>query len=361
MPSNSPRRRLKTFPAAALPAAALRAAAALGFALTLARSASADPVAEFYRGRTVQMIIATAPGGDYDTRARLLARHIARHIPGEPTLVPANMPGAVGVQAANYVAGVAARDGTVLHAIMQNMAAHQAIGGASVKYDVRTLGWIGNSTDSPNLISAWHTTGITRIEQVLEKELVVGAPGTATASVYYPLALNLLVGTRFKIISGYPGGNNVNMAIERGEVGGRGSNSLAAWKATKPDWIRDKKIVHLVQIAPRRHPELAEVPLFHELARNESDRQVLEFLSLDVALSRAYVTTPQVPAARLAALRRAFDATMKDPAFLAEADKAQIDISPATGEEAQKLVEAVLRTPPDVLARAKAILDSATR
>ncbi len=318
---------------------------------------SADPVADFYRGKTMQMIVATAPGGDYDTRARLLARHMGRLIPGEPSILTSNMPGAVGVQAANYVAGVAPKDGTVLHAIMQNMAAHQAIGGTGVKYDVTKLGWVGNSTDSPNLISSWHTTGITRIEQVLERELVVGAPGVATSSVYYPLSLNILVGTKFKIVSGYPGGNNVNMAIERGEVGGRGSNSLAAWKSTKPDWIRENKIHHLVQIALKRHPELPDVPLLFELARNEADRQVLYFLSADVPLSRAYVTTPDVPAARLAALRRAFDATMKDAAFLAEAAKAAIDISPSTGEDAEKIVASVLKTPPDVLARAKAILE----
>jgi tripartite-type tricarboxylate transporter receptor subunit TctC len=342
---------------ARLPAAWVVAALAALAALP----AAADPVADFYRGRTLQMIVATAPGGDYDTRARLLARHIGRHIPGEPGIVPANMPGAVGVQAANYIASIAPRDGTVMHAIMQNMAAHQAIGGQSVKFDVTKFGWIGNTTDSPNLISAWHATGITKIEQVMTQELVVGAPGTATSSVYYPLALNILVGTKFKIISGYPGGNNVNMAIERGEVGGRGSNSLAAWKSTKPDWIKEGKINHLVQIALNRHPELPNVPLLFELAKNDSDRQVLHFLSADVPLSRAYVTTPEVPADRLAALRRAFDATMKDEQFLAEAAKSQIDISPSSGEASQKIVESVLKTPPDVLARAKAILESATK
>ncbi len=338
--------------------------AALGAAVVVLAcqpATAADPVADFYRGKTIQMIVATAPGGDYDTRARLLSRHMGRHIPGEPGIVPTNMPGAVCVQAANYVAGVAPRDGTVMHAIMQNMTAHQAIGGTGVKYDVTKLGWIGNTTDSPNLISAWHTTGITRIEQVLEKELVVGAPGTATTSVYYPLALNLLVGTKFKIISGYPGGNNVNIAMERGEVGGRGSNSLAAWKSTRPNWLTEKKLAHLVQIGLKRHPELPDVPLLFELARNEADRQVLHFLSVDVPLSRAYVTTPDVPTERLAALRRAFNATMKDPAFLAEAAKSRIDISPSTGEEAQKIVESVLRTPPEIIKRTKAIFDSVTK
>ncbi len=324
-------------------------------------ASAADPVADFYRGRTLQMIVATSPGGDYDTRARLLSRHITRHIPGEPQIVPSNMPGAVGVAATNYLANLAPRDGTVIHAIMQNMAAHQAIGGQGVKFDVLALGWIGNTTDSPNLISAWHTTGITKIEQVLTQELVVGAPGTATSSVYYPLALNILVGTKFKIISGYPGGNVVNVAIERGEVGGRGANSLAAWKATKPDWLRDGKLTHLVQIALKRHPELPDVPLLFELAKNDEDARLLRFLSADVPLSRAYVTTPGVPPERLTALRRAFDATMKDKAFLAEAERMQIDISPSTGEDAERIVKDVLATPSPILARAREIFDSATK
>lgn len=323
--------------------------------------AAADPVADFYRGRQLQMIVATAPGGDYDNRARLIARHIGRHIPGEPVLVPANMPGAVGVAAANYLANVAPRDGTVLHAIMQNMAAHQATGGQGVKFDVLKFGWIGSSTDSPNLISAWHTTGITSIAQVQEKELVVGAPGTATASVYYPQALNMLIGTKFKIISGYPGGNNVNVAMERGEVGGRGANSLAAWQATHPDWLKEGKVRHLVQIALKRHPELPDVPLMHELARNETDRQVLLFLSSDIPLSRPYVTTPDVPAERLTALRRAFDATMKDEAFLAEARRSQIDISPTTGEDAYRIVQQIMAAAPQVRTRAKAIMEGMPR
>ena len=321
-------------------------------------SAAADPLADFYRGKQMQMIVATSPGGDYDTRARLLARHIGRHIPGEPTVIARNMPGGVGVAAANYMMGVAPKDGTALHAIMQGMAALQATGGQSqVEFDVTKFSWIGNTTDSPNIINSWHTTGITRIEQVFTQELVVGAPGTATSSVYYPLALNVLVGTKFKIISGYPGGNDVNVAMERGEVGGRGSNSLAAWKATRPHWLKEGKVHFLVQIGLKRHPELPDVPLFFELAKNEDDRQVLRFLSADIPLSRAIVTTPGVPADRVAALRRAFDLTMKDAAFLAEADKGQIDISPSSGVDAEKIVAEIVNAPAAVRARAKAILD----
>ena len=314
-------------------------------------------VADFYRGKTIRMIVATSPGGDYDLRARLITRHIGKHIPGNPSIVAVNMPGGVGVQAANYMAVQAPKDGTTIHAIMQNMSALQALGSSNVEYDTRKFFWIGNTTDTPNVINSWYTTGIKTIQDVMTKELVVGAPGTATSSVYYPKALNELVGTKFKIVAGYPGGNVVNLAMERGEVGGRGSNSWASWKSTHPEWLKEKKIFMLVQIALKRDPELADIPTMMELAKNEDDRKVLEFLSADIPISRAYVTTPGVPPERVEALRRAFDATMKDPEYLAEAAKTHMDISPSTGEEAQKFADMIANTPAPVIERAKKILD----
>jgi tripartite-type tricarboxylate transporter receptor subunit TctC len=320
-------------------------------------TAAADPIADFYRGKSIGMVIATAPGGDYDLRARLVARHMGRHIPGNPTIVPRNMPGGVGIQAMNYMANVAPKDGTTIHAIMQNMSTHQALGGAGVEFDTRKFFWIGNTTDTPNVINSWHTTDIRTIQDVMTRELVVGAPGQATNSVYYPKALNELVGTKFKIVSGYPGGNDVNLAMERGEVGGRGSNSWASWKATKPDWLRDKKIFILVQVGLKRNPELADVPTMMELAKTDDDKAVLTFLSADVPIARSYVTTPGVPADRVQALRRAFDATMKDPQLLAEAAKLNMDLSPSTGEDAQRYSDLIANTPERVLTRAKAIIE----
>ncbi len=318
---------------------------------------AADPIADFYRGKSISMIIATAPGGDYDLRARLISRHMGRHIPGNPTIVPRNMPGGVGIQAMNYMANVAPKDGTTIHAIMQNMSTHQALGGTGVEFDTRKFFWIGNTTDTPNVINSWHTTDIRTIQDVMTRELVVGAPGQATNSVYYPKALNELVGTKFRIVSGYPGGNDVNLAMERGEVGGRGSNSWASWKATKPDWLRDKKIFMLVQIALKRDPELADIPTMIELAKTEEDRAVMTFLSADVPIARSYVTNPGVPAERVQALRRAFDATMKDPQLLAEAAKLNMDLRPTTGEESQRYADLIANTPANVLAKAKAIIE----
>lgn len=332
---------------------------AFGLLGSMALSAHADPVADFYRGKTMEMVVPTSPGGDYDLRARLVARHIGRFIPGNPSVTVRNMPGGLGVAAANYLARVAPRDGTVLHAIFQNMPVLQAIGTTGVEFDVRKFGWIGNTTNSPNVINAWHTTGIKTIQDVMQRELVVGAPGAASTSYIYPAALNQLAGTKFRIVTGYPGGNDVNLAMEKGEVGGRGSNSWASWKSGHPHWLAEGKVIILVQIGLQRAPDLPNVPLMSELAKNDEDRQVLTFMSADMGISRAFVTTPDVPADRMAALRRAFDQMVKDPEFLAEAGKTKMDISPSSGEEAQKVAESMLNMPPKIIQRAKVLFEPA--
>ena len=318
--------------------------------------AAAQSVADFYRGKTIQMIIGVSAGGDYDLRARLLARYMSKHIPGNPKIIPQNMLGAGGLVAANWLANVAPKDGTVLLAISSNLPVGQAVGLDGVKYDIRKLSYIGNTTDSPNVINSWHTSGVTRIEQVMEKEFVVGATGRSSGSYYYPAALNRFAGTKFKIVFGYPGGNDVNIAMERGEVGGRGSNLWASWISTRPQWLAEKKIHMLVQIALKRHPELPDVPLMQELVKSELHKQVMTFISADTAIARSIVTTPDVPADRLAALRAAFDAAMKDPALLKEAEQAQQDISPTSGAEAQEIANSIISASPDVVAEAKTIL-----
>jgi tripartite-type tricarboxylate transporter receptor subunit TctC len=325
--------------------------------LTLAAPVAAQSVADFYRGKTITMAVGTSPGGDYDLRMRMVGRHIGRHIPGNPTVIATNMPGAGQMLVANWLANVAPKDGTSIVALSQNMAVNQATGASGVKYDVRQFNWIGNTTDTPNVINSWHTAGIKTIQDVMQRELVVGATGIASGSYLYPYALNQLVGTKFKIVTGYPGGNDVNLAMERGEVGGRGSNSWASWKSTRPQWLAEKKIIILVQVGVKRNPDLADIPTMQDLAKNENDRQVLAFISADTAISRPLVTNNGMPADRVEALRRAFDATMKDPAFLAEAENSKTDINPMTGEEAQKIAEATISTPADVLARANALIE----
>ena len=317
----------------------------------------ADPVEDFYKGKTHEMIIPASAGGDYDIRGRLLARHLPRFIPGKPTIVARNMPGGIGIAAGNHMMKFAPKDGTSLQIIFQNMPSLQAIGTAGIDFDVRKFGWIGNTTDSPNVITAWHATGIKTIQDAMERELVVGAPGLASTSYIYPAAMNRLAGTKFKIVTGYPGGNDVNLAMEKGEVGGRGSNSWASWKSGHPHWIAEKKIYQLVQIALERAPDLPDTPLMLEMAKNDDDKQVLTFLSADMGISRAFTTTPDVPPERVAALRRAFEQLMADPDFRAEADRARMDIVPSTGEAAQKVAESMLANTPRVFQRAKAIIE----
>jgi len=326
--------------------------------LTLVASpVSAQSVADFYRGKTITMAVGTSPGGDYDLRMRMVGRHIGRHVPGNPTVIATNMPGGGQMLVANWLANVAPKDGTAIVAMSQNLAVHQATSAAGVKYDIRQFHFIGNTTDTPNVINSWHTTGIKTIQDVMQRELVVGATGIASGSFLYPHALNQLVGTKFKIVTGYPGGNDVNLAMERGEVGGRGSNSWASWKSTRPQWLAEKKIIILVQVGVKRNPELADIPTMQDLAKNENDRQVLTFISADTAISRPLVTNHGMPPDRVDALRRAFDATMKDPAFLAEAENSKTDINPMTGEEAQKIAEATINAPPEVIARATALIE----
>jgi tripartite-type tricarboxylate transporter receptor subunit TctC len=318
--------------------------------------AAADPIADFYTGKTMTMVVATSPGGDYDRIGRLLARHMVRFIPGEPHMIVRNMPGGVGIQAANWLASIAPRDGTSLHMLIQNMPAHQALGGLGVEFDTRRFFFVGNVSNSVNVLNSWYTTGIRTIEDAKQRELIVGAPGTATAGVYYPKVMNALFGTKFKIVMGFPNGNDVNLAMERGEVGGRGSNTWRSYQTTHPDWIKEKKIIPLVQIGLSRHPDLADLPLLTELAQNEADRELLHFISADVGIARAVVTTPETPPERVQALRRAFDATVKDREFLAEAEKIQIDVSPLSGEEAQKIADSIVNTSPAILDRIKALL-----
>jgi tripartite-type tricarboxylate transporter receptor subunit TctC len=327
-------------------------------ALALVSSgAMAQSVADFYRGKTITMAVGTSPGGDYDLRMRMVGRYLGKYIPGNPQIVATNMPGAGQMLVANWLSSVAPKDGTVIGAISQNLAVHQATGASGVRYDVREFNWIGNTTDTPNTINSWHTTSIRTIQDVMVREHVVGATGLASGSYLYPFALNQLVGTKFKIVTGYPGGNDINLAMERGEVGGRGSNSWASWKSTRPQWLAEKKVIILVQVGVRRNPELPDIPTLQDLAKNELDRDVLTFISADTAISRPLVTNAGVPRERVEALRRAFDMTMKDADFLAEADKAKTDINPMTGEEAQRIAAATINAPAAVRARAAALIE----
>jgi tripartite-type tricarboxylate transporter receptor subunit TctC len=305
---------------------------------------SQQAVEDFYRGKKIDLIIGYSSGGTYDLYARLVARHLGRHIPGQPLIVPRNMPGAGSRTAATWVATIAPRDGTVLATADQSLALQQAAGDKRIAFDATKFVYVGNPNVENNTTATWHTSGVKTIEDAKRREVAVGATGGSTSS-QYPKAMNALLGTRFKIILGYPGGNDINLAMERGEVDGRGSNSWASWKATRPQWLAENMINILVQIGFKKAPDLPNVPLLIELGENAEDRALLRWLSASTQIGRPIFTTPDVPAERVAALRAAFDAMIRDPAFLDDARKAHFELDPVPGVAMQKLIAEIVGMP----------------
>ena len=299
--------------------------------------AAADPVSEFYNGRTARMIVSTTVGGSYDTTARLITRHVYRHIPGTPNFVVQNMVGASGRLAANYMANVAPRDGSVLFAAMETLAIAQLMDESGIQYDVRRFNWIGTPFVPVSLFIIWHTAGVRTLEDARTKEIVIGAAGSSGTTLMYPSLFNALLGTKFKIVTGYAGGNELDLAIEREEVHGRGAVIWHSLKTDKPDWIRDKKIVYFAQMTLEKHPELMDVPTFIDFADNANTRRVLELVTESSSFGRPIATAPEVPSDRVVALRKAFDETMRDEKFLAEVKQLQLEINPTSGEQMQKM------------------------
>jgi len=329
-------------------------AVVLASLLVGAAGVRADNVADFYRGKTINVIIGYSPGGGYDTYARLVARFIGRYIPGNPTLQPQQMPGGGSRIAAGYMANVAPRDGTAIATADQSLAVQQAVGDPTILFDASKFNWIGNPTADNNTLAVSSALGVRTIADARTREIVIGATGINTSS-QYAQALNSVAGTKFKIVLGYPGAMEMGLALERGEIGGY-TNTWAGWVAEKSDWLRDKKIIILVQIGLRRMKEMADVPLLMDLAGNDLDRAALRLSSAAAAFGRPLFTTPGVPPERVAALREAFDKTMKDPDFLAAAAKSGFDIDPVSGEELQRLVEDLVMTPKAVTERLSAII-----
>jgi tripartite-type tricarboxylate transporter receptor subunit TctC len=321
----------------------------------LATATRADEIADFYKGRPMQMIIRSTTGNEYDLLARTLARHIADHIPGKPAeMVPINMPGAGGIKAAEYIATVAPKDGTVLTIVSQGLPMYQALAlGKPMNADMNTYAWVGNLSTSNQILVVWHTSPVKTLEDAKKRVTPVGSSGAGSISVQLPAVYNNVLGTKFKIIFGYPGGAEMNLALERGEVEGRGTNTWSAWSATHSDWIREGKIVPLVQVGLRKVPDLPNVPLLTDLGKNDQERAILQYVTQAVAVGRPIATTPGVPPARLAALRSAFDATVEDPAFDADAKRQGLDIATMNGAELQQIVAALFDAPDNIKAMVK--------
>jgi tripartite-type tricarboxylate transporter receptor subunit TctC len=312
-------------------------------------------VEEFYRGKKIDMIIGYSAGGTYDLYARLVARHLSNYLPGNPLIVPRNMPGGGSRSAVTWVYTGAPRDGTVLATADQSLAVEQAMGDKQLRLDTRELIYIGNPSADNNTTATWHTSPVKTIEDAKRIEAPMGATGGSTSS-QYPKAMNALLGTKFRVIVGYPGGNDISLAMERGEVAGRGSNAWGAWKATRADWIREKKINILVQIGLRKAHDLPDVPLLIDLAKNDEDRAVLKLLSASTTIGRPIFTTPGVPEERVKALRDAFDRMVADPAFLEQAKKENLEIEPVSGEDLQKIVADIVATPKPIADRLQEII-----
>jgi tripartite-type tricarboxylate transporter receptor subunit TctC len=328
--------------------------------VVIATPVHADPVEDFYRGKTISLYIGTTAGGGYDLYARFVARFMGAHIPGNPAIVPRNMPGAGSRTAAGYVYTVAAKDGLSLGAAEQAQALEQALGDQTIQFDTSKFNWIGSPNSDNKVVTTWFTSGVRTIEDAKRQDVLMGASTSDTTSTQYINAMNALVGTRFKIIRGYPGGNEINLAMEKGEVAGRGSASWATWKA-KPDVLRDQKINVLVQIGFTRAPELPDVPLLMELAANSDDHAVLRLLSAPSAIGHPIFTSPGTPIERVNALRAAFDATMKDPQFLDEAKRSKLEVSPVSGKTLSEIVTDILSAPEPIKDRLGSIILDAKR
>jgi tripartite-type tricarboxylate transporter receptor subunit TctC len=328
----------------------------LAVAVLAAGPASAQAPAEFYKGKTVELYIAYSAGGGYDLYARMVARHLGRHIPGNPQVVPKNMEGAGGLRLANWLYQAAPRDGTVIGATSRNIAFEPLIGNKGAQYDSRQFTWLGSANNEVSVCASWHTSGVATIQDAMTRELVIGSSGTADDTYQYPRLLNNTLGTKFKIVTGYPGNNDVSVALERGEVSGRCGWSWSSAKTTRPQWIEEHTVNILIQLSLSKHPDLPNVPLIMDLAKSDEQRQMFRLIFARQVMGRPFQSTPGVPADRLHALQAAFMDTMKDAAFLAEAEKAKFEITPVSGPDIATLVTEILQMPPALAQRAGELL-----
>ena len=330
------------------------AVAMIAAAAGIATQVSAQPAVEqFYRGKSVEMIIGYPPAGSNDTYARAVARHIGKHIPGRPNVVPKNMPGAGSFLALNNVYGVSPKDGTVLAIGAPTVALDERLGTSNVRFKTAEFGWVGRVDSLINIVFMWHTSKVKTFADAQKIESTLSGTGAGSTVSIYPTVMNNVFGTKFKLIMGYKGSAEAQLAVERGEVEGH-STSWTAVKVGHPNWLPEKKISILVQFSLTRHAELPNIPTAVDLARNEGEKQVLSAIMVAAEVGSAFFTTPGVPPERLTALRRAFDATMKDPEFLADAKKTKLTVGPMRGEDLQKLISTVSNLTPEMLAKVRA-------
>jgi tripartite-type tricarboxylate transporter receptor subunit TctC len=334
-----------------------RAALIAAIALLYAAPALAQPRA-FYAGKTISLYIGSSVGGGYDLHGRLLARHIGRHIPGNPTVVPQNMDGAGSLRLANWLYGVAPKDGTVFAILNRGVAFVPLLGERQLaRFDPRRFHWLGSANDEVGVCVAVARTGIRDLAQLKERELLVGNTGEGADGTFMATMVRELLGARVRAIRGYPGGSEIYLAMERGEVDGMCGLAWSTIKTTRPQWVQQRWVNVLLQLGLRKHPDLPDVPFVMDLARNAEERALLRLILLRGAFGRPYVAPPGTPPDRVALLRAAFTATMADPRFLAEAERMRAEISPVPAATLNALIAEAYAAPPARIARAREVLN----
>lgn len=308
---------------------------------------------DYFKGKTIRLVVGTPPGGGYDAYGRLVARYLGNFIPGTPNVIVSNMPGASGTKAATYIHALAPKDGTVIATFNRSMPLYQALGHTGAVFKTEQMAWIGSVSQSADVVAVWHATGVRTIADARRREVVMGADTGGGTMSTYPALLNATLGTKFKIVLGYPGSNAVNLAIERGEVEGRGSGPWASWKASRPDWVRNGLIVPLVQIGLKKDADLPNVPLLIDAAESDEQRIMFRFVSAPAAIERPFVGPPDMARDGLDILRRAFDRMVASEAFRAAAAKQNMDVDPRTGENLAQIVGEIVATPPAIVQKFK--------
>lgn len=330
------------------------AAAAIAVAATL--PAQADSVTDFFKGKQIEYNLATSTGGSWDVYLRTLSPYLGKHIPGNPKVVIQYMPGAGGVKALNYMYNAAPKDGSFIGTPLATALLYAVLNPEKVKFSAPKFNWIGSMARIQDVISVWATSPIKTIEDARKQEVKVGATGRSSNSFLDVAMANNLLGTKFKPVLGYKGGAEIDLAIERGEVQGR-ANTWDGWAAAKPQWLAEKKIVHLVQLGSSKLPEIGDVPLFGDLVKGEKEKKVVDFLSVGLAVGRSIYTPPGVPPERVAALRQAFEKAMKDPGYIKDAAARKVSTGDwKSGAEIQTIIDRTFNSPPDIVAAAKAAL-----
>jgi tripartite-type tricarboxylate transporter receptor subunit TctC len=319
--------------------------------------AHAQADSNFYAGRTIDLYIGYSVGGGYDVYARLLARHLGKHIPGNPNVIPKNMEGAGSLRLANWLYVAAPKDGTAIGTISRGAPFDALLGRPGIQFDANKFTWIGSANDEVSVCATWHASGVENFEDLRTKEIVVGAAGAAADDDQFPRVINGVLGTKMRVVSGYPGGNDVVLALERGEVSGRCGWSWSSLKTAQAAWLSGKKINIIAQLGLSKHSDLPNVPLILEFAKTEQQQKILRLIFARQGLGRPFLAPPGVPADRVQILRKAFMATMKDPDFLAEAERGKVEIRPLSGEQVEELVAKVYReTDPEIAKQAAALI-----